>query len=90
MRALLAAMWLARLLPARALAALGNALGALAFRLIAERRNVTRINLAKCFPWMPAAERERLARAHFRAWSRTRRSMCPRGDHHSSASTSNA
>jgi len=71
MRALLAAMWLARLLPARALAALGNALGALAFRLIAERRNVTRINLAKCFPWMPAAERERLARAHFRAWSRS-------------------
>jgi KDO2-lipid IV(A) lauroyltransferase len=71
MRALFAAMWLARLLPPRALAAAGNALGALAFRLIAERRNVTRINFAKCFPWMAAAERERLARAHFGAWCRS-------------------
>ncbi|MFZ1907446.1 MAG: lysophospholipid acyltransferase family protein, partial [Burkholderiales bacterium] len=34
-------------------------------------RKVTRTNLAKCFPWMPAAERERLARAHFGAWSRS-------------------
>ena len=71
MRALFAAMWLARLLPPRALAALGDALGALAFRMIAERRNVTRTNLAKCFPWMPAAEREHLARAHFGAWCRS-------------------
>lgn len=71
MRALFAAMWLARLLPARALAALGDALGALAFGLIGERRSVTRINLAKCFPWMAAAEREGLARAHFGAWSRS-------------------
>ena len=71
MRALFAAMWLARLLPPRALAAAGDALGALAFRLIAERRDVTRINLAKCFPWMAAAERKRLARAHFGAWCRS-------------------
>jgi len=71
MRALFAAMWLARLLPPRALAALGDALGALAFRMIAERRNVTRTNLAKCFPWMPAAGREHLARAHFGAWCRS-------------------
>jgi KDO2-lipid IV(A) lauroyltransferase len=71
MRTVFAAMWLLRLLPARALAALGDALGALAFRLISERRKVTRINLAKCFPWMPGAERERLARAHFAAWSRS-------------------
>ncbi|MGH8737512.1 MAG: lysophospholipid acyltransferase family protein, partial [Burkholderiales bacterium] len=48
-----------------------NALGALAFGLIGERRSVTRINLAKCFPWMAAAERERLARAHFGTWSRS-------------------
>ena len=41
--------------------------GAIAYWLIAERRSVTRLNLAKCFPRMPAAERERLARAHFRA-----------------------
>ena len=70
-RALFAAMWLLRLLPARALAAIGGALGALAYRLVAERRRVTRINLAQCFPWMAAAERERLARAHFGAWCRS-------------------
>ena len=70
-RALFAAMWLLRLLPPRALAAIGRALGVLAYRLVAERRRVTRINLAQCFPWMPAAERERLARTHFGAWCRS-------------------
>jgi Kdo2-lipid IVA lauroyltransferase/acyltransferase len=70
-RALFALMWLARLLPPRALAAIGEALGALAFRLVGERRRVTRVNLALCFPWMPARERERLARAHFSAWCRS-------------------
>ncbi len=70
-RALFAAMWLARLLPPRALAALGEALGALAYRLVGERRRVTRVNLALCFPWMAAHERERLARAHFSAWCRS-------------------
>jgi KDO2-lipid IV(A) lauroyltransferase len=60
-------MWLLHFLPRRAIAAAGALIGAAAFWLIAERRKVTRINLAKCFPQMPAAERERLARAHFRA-----------------------
>jgi len=57
-------------LPARTIAAIGSAIGALLFWLIRERREVTRINLAKCFPAMGAAERESLARAHFRAISR--------------------
>ena len=47
---------------------LGGAMGTLAFWLIAERRRVTRINLARCFPHLPSVERERLARAHFRAF----------------------
>jgi len=63
-------MWLARFLPNGALARLGEAAGALAFHLIPERRRVTRINLEKCFPEMTAAARERLARAHFRAFVR--------------------
>lgn len=63
-------MWLAQLLPYRAMAALGAAAGAAAFRLIGERREVTRINLRKCFPQMPPDGRERLARAHFRAFCR--------------------
>lgn len=63
-------LWLMQFLPARVIAAIGSAMGALLFWLIRERREVTRINLAKCFPAMGAAERESLARAHFRAISR--------------------
>ena len=40
------------------------------FWLIPERRKVTRINLHKCFPHKSAEEREQLARAHFRAFTR--------------------
>jgi KDO2-lipid IV(A) lauroyltransferase len=63
-------MWLAHFLPLGALAALGNALGGALFWLVPERRRVTRLNLAKCFPDMDPAARERLARAHFRAFAR--------------------
>jgi KDO2-lipid IV(A) lauroyltransferase len=64
-------MWLIHFLPLGAQAAIGNALGSLLFWLIPERRRVTRINLAKCFPRMDPAARERLARAHFRAFTRS-------------------
>jgi KDO2-lipid IV(A) lauroyltransferase len=64
-------MWLIHFLPLGAQAAIGNALGAALFWLIPERRRVTRINLAKCFPDMDPAVRERLARAHFRAFTRS-------------------
>jgi KDO2-lipid IV(A) lauroyltransferase len=64
-------MWLIHFLPLALVAAIGNALGALLYWLIAERRRVTRINLAKCFPQMAAAEREKLARASFRAFARS-------------------
>jgi len=63
-------MWLVHFLPFRLQAAIGKAVGALLFWLIPERRRVTRINLAKCFPEKSAEERERLARAHFRAFCR--------------------
>jgi Kdo2-lipid IVA lauroyltransferase/acyltransferase len=64
-------MWLIHFLPLAVVAAIGNALGALLYWLIPERRRVTRINLAKCFPQMQEAERERLARASFRAFARS-------------------
>ena len=67
-RIALCLVWLLRFLPLRMIAAVGSAVGAVMFWLIPERRRVTRVNLAKCFPRMPAAERERLARAHFRAF----------------------
>jgi KDO2-lipid IV(A) lauroyltransferase len=66
-----ALMWLIHFLPLGAQAAIGNALGSALYWLIPERRRVTRINLAKCFPRMDPAARERLARAHFRAFTRS-------------------
>ncbi len=62
-------MWLAHFLPFRGLARVGEWAGAV-FWLIPERRRVTRINLQKCFPLKTPAERERLARAHWRAFAR--------------------
>jgi KDO2-lipid IV(A) lauroyltransferase len=64
-------MWLVHFLPVRAVAAIGEAIGSLMFWLIPERRRVTRINLEKCFPSLSAAEREKIARAHFRAFVRS-------------------
>src|SRR5207248_2286719 len=69
-RVVLALMWLMHWLPLRVIAWIGNAVGALLYWLIPERRRVTRINLEKCFPHMSAAQRERLARAAFRAFCR--------------------
>ena len=63
-------MWLVHLLPLGLQARIGSFIGGMLFWVIPERRKVTRINLEKCFPGMAPAERERLARAHFRAFSR--------------------
>ena len=69
-RLVIGSLWLLHFLPSRAIAAIGSATGSLLYWLIPERREVTRVNLAKCYPAMKAAEREALARAHFRAISR--------------------
>lgn len=69
-RVVLALMWLVHWLPLRVIAWIGNAVGAVLYWLIPERRRVTRINLEKCFPHMSAAQRERLSRAVFRAFCR--------------------
>jgi KDO2-lipid IV(A) lauroyltransferase len=70
-RLVFALMWLLHFLPLGLQAAIGNALGTVLFWLIPERRHVTRVNLRKCFPQMDPAARERLARAHFRAFTRS-------------------
>jgi len=70
-RLVFAFMWLLRFLPFGAVARIGEATGSLMFWLIPERRKVTRINLEKCFPQLPQAEREALARSHFRAFCRS-------------------
>jgi len=69
-RAALALMWLLRLLPLPALAAIGNGLGSLLYAFGRARRRVCLINLAHCMPELAAAERNALARRHFRAFAR--------------------
>jgi KDO2-lipid IV(A) lauroyltransferase len=70
-RIVLAFMWLLHFLPLPAQAAIGNALGWVLYWVIAERRRVTRINLAKCFPHLSGREREWLSQAHFRIFVRS-------------------
>ena len=70
-RILFTLMWLIRFLPFRVVSIIGGAAGAVAYWLIRERRLVTRVNLEKCFPQMESGDRERLARAHFRAFCRS-------------------
>jgi KDO2-lipid IV(A) lauroyltransferase len=65
-RALLAALWLFHWLPLSVQAACGSAFGRLGWHVVAARRKVALRNLALCFPELPARERERLAREHFR------------------------
>jgi KDO2-lipid IV(A) lauroyltransferase len=55
------------LLPLRLQLAIGRAFGRVTYRLIPSRRRVVERNLEACFPELPAAERDRLARAHFAA-----------------------
>jgi KDO2-lipid IV(A) lauroyltransferase len=69
-RMVFAFMWLVHCLPLSMQAWIGNRVGGLLFWLIPERRKVTRINLEKCFPQKSAEQREDLARAHFRAFTR--------------------
>ena len=70
-RLVFAFMWLVHFLPFVAISGIGNAVGAVMFWLIPERRKVIRVNLEKCFPEMEGAAREKLARAHFRAFCRS-------------------
>ena len=65
-RALLTLLWLLHWLPLGVQAWLGNGLGRAGWHLVASRRKVALRNLELCFPELPAAERERLAREHFR------------------------
>jgi len=70
-RLALALMWLCHWLPLPLLAALGRALGGLLYRFGRERRHVALTNLQLCFPQLPPAEHQRLARRHFAAFGRS-------------------
>src|SRR4051812_4881639 len=64
-------LWLLHFLPLSVVAAIGNGIGAIAFWLIPARRHVVRVNLQKCFPHLDEAEREQLARHHFKMFCRS-------------------
>ena len=59
-------LWLLHWLPLPVLAALAAGLSQLLYRLARSRRHIAMRNLALCFPERTEAEREALARAHFR------------------------
>jgi len=75
-RLALGLIWLLHFLPLSVLSRLGNGLGNLLYLLGRERRHVALTNLALCLPELDTTVRTRLARAHFRAVSR---SMLERG-----------
>lgn len=64
-------LWLLQWLPYPWIRALAWPLGRLAWWLAGSRRRVTLINLGICFPEWSAAERQRVAQAHFRAFLTT-------------------
>jgi Kdo2-lipid IVA lauroyltransferase/acyltransferase len=70
-RLVFAFMYLIHFLPLSLIEKIGNAVGAIMFWLIPERRKVARTNLEKCFPKLDGREREKLARAHFRVFCRS-------------------
>lgn len=71
MRILLALMWLLHFLPLPLLGRFGNLVGAILYRLLKSRRHITLTNLRLCLPHLSEAERERLAKQHFQAYSRS-------------------
>ena len=56
------------LIPTRAIAVLSGPLSTLGWWLAKSRRRIALTNLRLCFPHMSEAERETIARAHFRAY----------------------
>ncbi len=71
MRLILGVIWLMHWLPLPILGRIGEAFGELLFMIMRERRKITLTNLALCLPALSAAERQALARAHFRAYARS-------------------
>jgi KDO2-lipid IV(A) lauroyltransferase len=64
-------IWLLHFLPLKRLAPMGELFGGLLYAFGRERRHIALTNLRLCYPQMSEAERERLARAHFRAFGRS-------------------
>ena len=71
MRLLLGLMWLLHWLPLPLLGRFGKLVGSLLFALLKTRRRIALTNLRLAMPALSEAERVRLARQHFQAYSRS-------------------
>jgi len=71
MSALLGLMWLLHWLPLPLLGRLGEAVGAVLFRVMGPRREIALTNLKLCLPQLSEAERRTLARRHFQSYARS-------------------
>lgn len=63
-------LWLIHFLPFRVIVGIGNGLGALLYRVAAERRRVGEINVRLCFPEISEEARRCLLQDHFRMFTR--------------------
>ena len=66
-----ALFWLLHWLPLPWQAAIGAGVGELLYRFASRRRHIVMVNLRLCFPELDVTERQRIARAHFRALGRS-------------------
>ena len=71
MRVLIAFLWLLHWLPLPVLGRFGEAVGSLLFLVLGKRRHIALTNLRLCMPELSEKERERIARQHFRDYSRS-------------------
>ena len=71
MRILLGLMWLLHWLPLPLLGRFGDFVGSVLFVLLRSRRHIALTNLRLCMPELSEAERVKLARRHFQAYSRS-------------------
>jgi Kdo2-lipid IVA lauroyltransferase/acyltransferase len=71
MRFVIAFMWLLHWLPLPVLGRFGSAVGSLLFMVLKTRRHIALVNLRLTMPELSEAERVRLARQHFQAYSRS-------------------
>ncbi len=71
MRAVLLCMWMLHWLPLPVLGRVGDALGAVLYRIAAKRRRITLTNLRHCFPDWTERRRAMVARQHFQAYTRS-------------------
>ncbi|MET0983533.1 MAG: lipid A biosynthesis acyltransferase [Telluria sp.] len=71
MRVLIAFLWLLHWLPLPVLGRFGAGVGSLLFLVLGKRRHIALTNLRLCLPELSEQERRRIAREHFRAYSRS-------------------